>query len=579
MKFLGEGGKKLPRKLKDIWLIMTVMLLIFWLMFIAVSVATMQVLERQNTESMQSVLEFASSRLEGRLTQIEDFLQVTLVSNADFNRFRSSSLNRASNLRQISLDMEAYGQYFPDFSGMFFYEPADDLLIVKQWNDIYDYSFSNETRRIEMYALMRTAGDADGEGIKSGEWTIGDVDGKWTAFYVYQYMGQFLGVYVSLDGALERIIDFGTVEGFEESVLIDEEGYELTGEKERFFAQKRISHWEDGSRYLQLVERIDGFPAAIVTLIPSWKLQGNQLIWWSGLLALSFLSGFFLIRLLKILQRLLFVPLSELNWRMKAISEGDMSSSIVELAGCQEVRELSATFNEMIGQLRDMKIENYEKRIENQETELKYLQIQKNPHFFLNVLNVIYSLAASGNVMQIRTVTLELIRHVRYVLSVEKPLVPLAQELEFTRNFVEIQRIRIPYEIRMEVEGFSKEVGRIRVPPLVLQTFVENAVKYAVSEEDMLQISLEARLTQDWLNLRISDSGPGFPEKLLEELNTTGRVPADGRGEHIGIHNVISRMKLLYGENYHYHFSNLPARGACVEFTLCARSDFQKQEV
>ena len=237
MKFLGEGGdKKLPRKLKDIWLIMTVMLLIFWLMFIAVSVATMQVLERQNTESMQSVLEFASSRLEGRLTQIEDFLQVTLVSNADFNRFRSSSLNRASNLRQISLDMEAYGQYFPDFSGMFFYEPADDLLIVKQWNDIYDYSFSNETRRIEMYALMRTAGDADGEGIKSGEWTIGDVDGKWTAFYVYQYMGQFLGVYVSLDGALERIIDFGTVEGFEESVLIDEEGYELTGEKERFFS-------------------------------------------------------------------------------------------------------------------------------------------------------------------------------------------------------------------------------------------------------------------------------------------------------------------------------------------------------
>ena len=129
------------------------------------------------------------------------------------------------------------------------------------------------------------------------------------------------------------------------------------------------------------------------------------------------------------------------------------------------------------------------------------------------------------------------------------------------------------------MEGFSKEVGRIRVPPLVLQTFVENAVKYAVSEEDMLQISLEARLTQDWLNLRISDSGPGFPEKLLEELNTTGRVPADGRGEHIGIHNVISRMKLLYGENYHYHFSNLPARGACVEFTLCARSDFQKQEV
>lgn len=215
-----------------------------------------------------------------------------------------------------------------------------------------------------------------------------------------------------------------------------------------------------------------------------------------------------------------------------------------------------------------MKIENYEKKLEEQETFLKYLQIQKNPHFFLNMLNVIYSLAASGNVAQIRTITLELIKHVRYVLSVEKPLVPLLQELEFTHNYLEIQRIRFPYEIKMEEEGFTEEIMQISVPPLLLQTFVENAVKYALSREDTLRIHLEAEYRDNVLTLRISDSGPGFPETMLEELNISGTVSADARGEHIGIHNVLSRMKLLYGSAYGYHFTNLPTEGAQVELIL-----------
>ncbi len=292
------------------------------------------------------------------------------------------------------------------------------------------------------------------------------------------------------------------------------------------------------------------------------------MIWWTAYYILAVLSGLFLVYLLLTLQRVLFSPLSELNRQMKAFSKGNLDTHISKLVGCQEVRELSCTFNEMTGQIHDMKIENYEKRLEKQETFLKYLQIQKNPHFFLNMLNVIYSLAISGNVSQIRTITLELIRHVRYVLSVEKPLVPLLQELEFTHNYLEIQRIRFPYEIRMEEEGFTKEITQIFVPPLLLQTFVENAVKYALSCEDTLQIRLEAELMEDVLKLCISDSGPGFPETMLEELNASGTVSADTRGEHIGIHNVLSRMKLLYGTAYGYHFANLPMGGARVELFL-----------
>ena len=97
------------------------------------------------------------------------------------------------------------------------------------------------------------------------------------------------------------------------------------------------------------------------------------------------------------------------------------------------------------------------------------------------MLNVIYSLAISGNVSQIRTITLELIRHVRYVLSVEKPLVPLLQELEFTHNYLEIQRIRFPYEIRMEEGRLYKGDYADFCATLASADLSENAVKYALS--------------------------------------------------------------------------------------------------
>lgn len=72
----------------------------------------------------------------------------------------------------------------------------------------------------------------------------------------------------------------------------------------------------------------------------------------------------------------------------------------------------------------------------------------------------------------------------------------------------------------------------------MIQTFLENAIKYALSPENILEVHLQVELTRTHLKLCISDSGPGYPERILQELNTGGNVLTDERGEHIGIHNV-----------------------------------------
>ena len=549
-------------RLRDIWLMLGIVLLGLWMMFLIVSTVTMWNMDQQSTKTLQGVLESGASRLDDRLNQIEKFIKVLLISDDNFTSLRNTSINRANNLRHVSIKLEENGQYFSEFSGIFYYEPYSELLIEKRWNDFATYSYYDVPRKMKMRELMMELSSGKGTDDK---WVLENVNEVWTAFYIYYYEGQYLGVYISLEGILRRIVGLEDVDGFENMLLVSETGEKLTGNEDK---QRTIEKNMYGKTYLQLEEKLQILPATMIALISRQRARGSWMTWWITLLVLAIFSGQFLVYLLRTLQKTLFGPLAELNCKMKIFSEGNLETRIEERVGCQEVRELTDTFNEMTGQIRNMKIENYEKKLEMQETILKYLQIQKNPHFFLNVLNGIYSLATSGNMLQVRTITLELIKHVRYVLSVEKILVPLLEELEFTQNYVKIQKIRFPYEIRLEINGITEEAGRVRVPPLLIQTFLENAIKYALSPENILEVHLQVELTRTHLKLCISDSGPGYPERILQELNTGGNVLTDERGEHIGIHNVLSRIRLLYQEGYTYYFSNPSSGGAQVEFML-----------
>ena len=415
-------------RLRDIWLMLGIVLLGLWMMFLIVSTVTMWNMDQQSTKTLQGVLESGASRLDDRLNQIEKFVKVLLISDDNFTSLRNTSINRASNLRYVSIKLEESGQYFSEFSGIFYYEPYSELLIERRWNDFATYSYYDVPRKMKMRELMMTLSSEKGT---DGKWILENVNEVWTAFYIYYYEGQYLGVYISLEGILSRIVELEDVAGFENMLLVSETGEKLTGSEDK---QLKIEKNLYGKTYLQLEEKLQILPATMIALISRQRARGSWMTWWITFLALAIFSGQFLVYLLRTLQKTLFGPLAELNCKMKIFSEGNLETRIEERVGCQEVRELTDTFNEMTGQIRNMKIENYEKKLEMQETILKYLQIQKNPHFFLNVLNGIYSLATSGNMLQVRTITLELIKHVRYVLSVEKILVPLLEELEFTQN-------------------------------------------------------------------------------------------------------------------------------------------------
>ena len=114
------------------------------------------------------------------------------------------------------------------------------------------------------------------------------------------------------------------------------------------------------------------------------------------------------------------------------------------------------------------------------------------------------------------------------------------------------------------------------MPKLLVQTFVENAVKHANRPGQILSVEVAVKELERedglYISIRISDNGKGYPEERLEELNapvTEFRY----HSRHVGIDNVKYRIYLMYGERAQLFFYNGPSKGAVAELLLPKREE------
>jgi hypothetical protein len=187
------------------------------------------------------------------------------------------------------------------------------------------------------------------------------------------------------------------------------------------------------------------------------------------------------------------------------------------------------------------------------EARLQALRAQLNPHFLFNTLNAISVLAMKGDSGRV-THTLSLLSDLlRLTIDGLPQEVPLAQEIELTDRYLEIQRVRFPDRLHVE-RDIPLDVQDALVPSLVLQPLVENAVLHGVARQvEGGRITLRARRIGSDLELQVCDSGPGF---------TAG----NGR-EGIGLSNTRARLEQLYGEAQRVTCVN-GEKGACVSIVL-----------
>lgn len=235
-----------------------------------------------------------------------------------------------------------------------------------------------------------------------------------------------------------------------------------------------------------------------------------------------------------------------------------------------ELEKANRQFIDLVTQIKQIKIDLYERELEKQKIQLDYMKLQIKPHFFLNCLTTIYSMAQMQMHAEIQNMTLSISKYFRYIFQNGQHFVRLEDEIEHVRTYLEIQkqRYRNAFDYRIEQ---AERTADVRIPPLVLQTFIENAMKYAVSREHEVQVVLTVTRQvvedEEMTVIRISDTGPGFPPPVLDSL-VNGQPLDQTEGTRIGIMNTIQRLEHLYHNKAQVRFSNREGGGACVVLYL-----------
>ena len=176
--------------------------------------------------------------------------------------------------------------------------------------------------------------------------------------------------------------------------------------------------------------------------------------------------------------------------------------------------------------------------------QLAMLRYQLNPHFLFNTLNSISTLVLLKQTERANAMLSRLSSFLRYTL-VNEPSgqVTVAQEIETLKLYLDIEKMRFEDRLRPHFQ-IDPAVARARMPSLLLQPLVENAIKYAVTpQEEGADISVDARKVADRVLITVSDSGPG-----ADGFTGGSGQPSTG----VGLANIRDRLAQAYGADHRF---------------------------
>ena len=201
---------------------------------------------------------------------------------------------------------------------------------------------------------------------------------------------------------------------------------------------------------------------------------------------------------------------------------------------------------------------------------LRYLRAQLNPHFLFNTLNSIYSLSMqkSDKTPEVVVKLADIMRYLIYECNEEK--ISLNKEIEFIRNYIEIEKIRYKADVRFLVEGETED---IMIEPFLFMSFIENGFKHAMDnsfEEPFIYITLKTGNDQLVLNVinssnidletqakRINGKGLSTSKSLLEllytdsySLNIIQTEKEEARATGLRMRHAKERLEILYPDSY-----------------------------
>lgn len=552
-----------------------IMFLISFIVFVLdfiISAASIAIVKQQSTRYLQDTADLYINRINHDFAYITHYMGWTLANDDSLKVMNTQPVNSEAflkandNLHKRFTELQK--NYEQEYNFFFYLKDRSYFLNCAPISIPYsDYQKLKEqiTANIENQNVYEKS---------YSKWNAVRVNGNYYILNVVPYYGSYMISLVSSDNLVAplRKINLGEngfvslVSGNGDSVTspISNSGKLLQHEPQKssllnlFHTGSTVNgKFSNASVYVKLEIQFGAFE----------KIMIAQLL----ILLLAVIIACNLSFILLYFKNKVLTPIKQFSYNL-AFWTGDGELIDIESSKIIELEKANRQFLQLVNQIKKFKIDLYERELEQQRIQLDYMKLQINPHFYLNCLTNIYSMAQMHLYKDIENMALSTAKYFRYIFQNGKDFVKLEDEIDHVRVYLDIQKHRYRNALAYHIKQDGGLNGSV-IPPLVLQTFIENAVKYAVSRVSEVQIVLEVKQEQldghDVNFIRITDTGPGFPPDILSALQN-GQPLDQSAGTHIGIMNTLQRLESLYGKQARTLFSNKENGGASVTLYLPA---------
>lgn len=509
------------------------------------------------------------NQIDSDLNNIDSYIFNVITFNKDVLNLNSADENLRV-LSKVKLQNELT-------NARSLYKLADVLFVYSKSSGEYFDSYSsrinyNETLNISDFISKASN---DNKNYNSMGWTPMSIGSSNYIFRIISVDNMYLGTWIKVETLMSPLLKinlqregsilFATSDGkpMINQGFINDNHINLSGDLTHYyFSGKGNSHMVIGKQ-----SEVGKFSLIAVTNEKN-MLQGLDLIQ-TIIFIIAIMSLLAIPVTLYILHRWIFRPVKELKYAISMIENGNLDYRIENHNFSNEFLLVNEAFNSMVSQIKQLKIEVYEEQIQKQKSELEYLQMQIRPHFYINALNNIYSMAQMKDFQLIQDMVLYLSDYLRYLFSSSFLLVPLENELNHVKNYLQIEKIHSGETLICNIDA-EEHLMNVQIPQLILQTFIENVVKHGMKSFEsitvMIKISFIIKKNEEYAYIKIQDNGTGFSDEALNQINNV--TYNKNTGEKIGIWNVKQRLSLIYGDRAKIIASNNDNSGACIEIYI-----------
>ena len=252
---------------------------------------------------------------------------------------------------------------------------------------------------------------------------------------------------------------------------------------------------------------------------------------------------------------------------MKRAREGDLSTYIeIDDRMPLEVGTMAVAYNGMIDELKLANEKEKEANRRQQEAQIAALEAQINPHFLYNTLDTINWMAIEKDEYDISNAINALATTLRYAISKSNAQVTVKDEIEWLKKYIFLQQFRLKdqFDCKLDIDNNLLDAP---IHKLLMQPFIENAIIHGF-EDDAENATLWISMTEEegYIRIEIRDNGKGIDKETIDQINS-GSVERKDRA-HIGMENVITRMRMYYGEASSVRAESILGEGTVITLRI-----------